>query len=40
MILLNRIFMEQAEEMAGKAETVDLSTSPVFMQNYVDCMEF
>ena len=40
MILLRRSFMEKADLLAQKSETVDLTTSPVFTEYYMDCMEF
>ena len=40
MILLRKEFMEQAASLAEMAGTVELSTNKVFMEKYIDCMEF
>ena len=40
MILLNRVFLERSHELAAFSETVELSTSPVFTEYYMECMEF
>lgn len=40
MLLLRREYLAQGLELAKSAETVDLSTDPVFMENYVECMSF
>lgn len=40
MILLNRDFAAATEALADAAETVELTTSPTFMDYYVDCMMF
>lgn len=40
MILLNRDMAQISEALANSAETVELTTSPAFMDNYVECMMF
>ena len=35
-----RQYRQQAAALAEQAETVDLSASPVFRENYVECMGF
>ena len=40
MILQNRAFAARTEALANSAHTLDLSTDPVFMDEYVECMEF
>jgi uncharacterized 2Fe-2S/4Fe-4S cluster protein (DUF4445 family) len=40
MILLSRAWLGRSIELANQAETVDLTTSPVFTKYYIDCMEF
>ena len=40
MILLNKACLEHSAELANQAETVDLTTSPVFTEYYIDGMEF
>lgn len=40
MLLLNPALRREAEELAEKAETVDLSTNPTFMDLYVESMMF
>ena len=40
MLLQNRAFLEETAAMADSAKTLELSTNPVFMDAYVDCMEF
>ena len=40
MLLLAEPYVQKSCALAQQAETVDLSTSAVFMAHYVDCMEF
>lgn len=40
MLLLREEYLDQGAALAERAETVELSTDPVFMENYVDCMSF
>ena len=40
MMLLRGKYRQQAAALAELAETVDLSASPVFRENYVECMGF
>lgn len=40
MMLLRGEFQAQGTALAKMAETVDLSSNPVFMDNYVECMSF
>lgn len=40
MLLLDRDQVAESAEMARSAQTVDLSASPVFMENYVEFMGF
>lgn len=40
MLLLNRALREKTEQMAQNAEELSLSTSPSFMDYYIDCMAF
>lgn len=40
MILQSRPFAARTEALAQSAHTLDLSTDPVFMDEYVECMEF
>ena len=40
MLLLNRALREKTEQMAQDAEELSLSTSPSFMDYYIDCMAF
>ena len=40
MMLLRGEFQAQGTALAEISETVDLSSSPVFMENYVECMSF
>lgn len=40
MMLLRGEFQAQGTALAEMSETVDLSSSPVFMDNYVECMSF
>lgn len=40
MLLLNRSFVKKAEALAKSAQTVSLSTSRVFMEQYMECMMF
>ena len=40
MMLLRGQYRQQAAALAEQAETVDLSASPVFRENYVECMGF
>ncbi len=40
MILLQRAFADRASELAERSQTVDLTTSSVFTETYIDCMEF
>ena len=40
MILLSDKELAHSEQIAAQAKTVDLSTSPVFMEKYVDYMYF
>ena len=40
MMLLRGEFQAQGTALADMSETVDLSSSPVFMDNYVECMSF
>ena len=40
MMLLSREEMARAEEIAAMAETIELSSSAVFMEHYVDSMMF
>ena len=40
MMLLRGEFQAQGTALAEISETVDLSSSPVFMDNYVECMSF
>ena len=40
MMLLRGQYRQQAAALAELAETVDLSASPVFRENYVECMGF
>ncbi len=40
MLLLSKCYIEECIATVKNAETVDLSTNPVFMDNYVDCMMF
>ena len=40
MMLLRGEFRTQGTALAKMSETVDLSSSPVFMGNYVECMSF
>ena len=40
MILLRHAYIQQSASLAQQSETVDLTTSPVFTEYYMDCMEF
>ena len=40
MMLLRGKYRQQAAALAELAETVDLSSNPIFMDNYVECMGF
>ena len=40
MILLNRDLLARSVVLADQSETVDLTTSRVFTEHYIDCMEF
>lgn len=40
MLLSNKQLIEKAETLAKKSTILNLSTSPVFMENYINCMEF
>ncbi len=40
MILLRGEYLTQSLTLAEMSETVDLSSNPVFMDNYVECMSF
>lgn len=40
MILLNKSSMEESETLAKEAEVLELSSSPYFMEQYVECMGF
>ena len=40
MLLLRREYLARGTALAEKAETVDLSTDPIFMENYVERMSF
>ena len=40
MMLLRGEFQAQGTALAEISETVDLSSSLVFMDNYVECMSF
>ena len=40
ILLLNRALREKTEQMAQNAEELSLSTSPSFMDYYIDCMAF
>lgn len=40
LLLLAEPYVQKSCALAQQAETVDLSTSAVFMAHYVDCMEF
>lgn len=40
MMLLRREYLAAGAALARKAEIVDLSTNPIFMENYVACMSF
>ena len=40
MILENSDLMEESEQIAKMCDTIDLSTNPIFMEQYIECMEF
>ncbi len=40
MMLLRGEFQQQGTALAEMSETVDLSSNPIFMDNYVECMSF
>ena len=40
MMLLRGEYLTQGVELAEMSETVDLSSNPIFMDNYVECMSF
>ena len=40
MMLLRREFLTEGAALAEKSETVDLSSNPIFMDNYVEQMSF
>ena len=40
MLLLNRDFKQQVNQLAGLAQVSELSTSPTFSNYYVECMAF
>lgn len=40
MMLLRREFLTESAALAEKSETVDLSSNPIFMDNYVEQMSF
>ncbi len=40
MMLLRGEYQQQATALAELSETVDLSSNPIFMDNYVECMSF
>lgn len=40
MLLLNQNLLAESDKLATKAEVVDLSTSPVFMEQYIERMHF
>ena len=40
MLLENTDFISRSEQAAHGSDTVDLSVNPVFMEQYIECMEF
>ena len=40
MLLLSKGLMSTADTLASEAEVVDLSTSPIFMEQYIERMHF
>lgn len=40
MLLLSKGLMDTADKLASEAEVVDLSTSPIFMEQYIERMHF
>lgn len=40
MLLLRKEYMDTIKEIAANSECVELSSNPVFVDNYMDCMEF
>ena len=40
MLLLRGEYLTQSVALAEMSETIDLSSNPIFMDNYVECMSF